>query len=74
MQDVDCFLKFGDVHHAVDAARVFNANLFSARTHIVERLPVGRLKPGLDLPELEPCFLAEMVNMVSVPFAKGTTS
>jgi hypothetical protein len=29
----------------------------SAATHIVERLPVGRLKPGLDLPQLEARFL-----------------
>ena len=57
MQHIDCLLKFGDVHHAVDATRVLDADFFRAGTHTVERLPVGRLKPGLDLPQLEACFL-----------------
>jgi hypothetical protein len=58
MQYVDGFLKPGDVHHAVDTARVADANLACTGTHIVERLPVVRLKPGLDLPQLEARFLA----------------
>ena len=58
MQYVDGFLELGDVHHAVDAARVPDANLSCTGTHIVERLPVGRIKPGLDLPQLEARFLA----------------
>jgi len=57
MQHVDGFLEFGDVHHTVDAARVADANLSCAGAHVVERLRVGRLKPGLDLPQLETCFL-----------------
>jgi hypothetical protein len=32
-------------------------DLSCAGTHIVERLPVGRLKAGLDLPQLEARFL-----------------
>lgn len=34
-----------------------DSNLSSTGTHIVERFPVGRLKPGLDLPQLKPRFL-----------------
>src|ERR1039458_10382732 len=49
--------RTGDVHHTLDAARVPYANLPYTGTHIVERLPVGRLKAGLDLPELEARFL-----------------
>jgi hypothetical protein len=52
------FLEFGDVHHTVDATRVLNPNLFGASSYIVERLPVGRFEPGLDLPQLEACFFA----------------
>ena len=57
MQHVDGFLELGDIHHAVDATRIPDANFFCAGAHIVERLPVGRLKPGLDLPQLEARFL-----------------
>ena len=59
MQDVDCFLKLGDVHYAINAARVSDTNLPRTGTHIVERLPVGRIKPGLDLPQLEARLLRE---------------
>ena len=58
MQHVDGFVKLGDIHHAVDATRVPDANFFCTGTHFVERLPVGRLKPGLDLSQLKACFLA----------------
>jgi len=57
MQYVDGFLELGNVYHAVDAARVPDANLSCTGAHIVERLPVGRVKSGLDLPQLEPRFL-----------------
>jgi hypothetical protein len=57
MQDVDGLLELGDVDHTVDAACVPDANLSCTSTHFVERLPVGRLKPGLDLPQLEARFL-----------------
>jgi hypothetical protein len=57
MQDVNGFLELGDVHHAVNTACLPNPNLPRARTYLVERLPVGRLKPGLDLPQLEARFL-----------------
>jgi hypothetical protein len=58
MQNVDGFVELGDVHHTVDAGCVPDANLSCTGAHIVERLPVGRLKPGLDLSQLEACFLA----------------
>lgn len=58
MQNVDCFPEFGDVHHSVDATGVLDPNLFGAGTHSVERLPVGRFEPGLDLAQLEARFPA----------------
>ena len=58
MQYVDGFFELGDVNHTEDAARVPDANLSCTGAHIVERLPAGRLKPGLDLPQLEASFLA----------------
>jgi hypothetical protein len=58
MQYVNGLLELGDIHHAVDAVRVADANFSCTGSHIVERLPVGRLKPGLDLSQLEACFLA----------------
>jgi len=57
MQYVDGLLELGDIHHTVDAARVPDANLPCTGTRIVEWLPVGRLEPGLDLPQLEARFL-----------------
>src|SRR6202035_284171 len=39
MQYIDGFLEPGDIHHAVDATRVPDANLSGTGTHIVERLP-----------------------------------
>ena len=51
------FLEPGEVHHTIDPARVPDANFSCSCTHIVERLRVGRLKPGLDLPQPEPRFL-----------------
>ncbi len=57
MQDVDGFLELGDVHHTVNTACLPDPNLPRARTYLVERLPVGRLNPGLDLPQLETRFL-----------------
>ena len=57
MQYVYGLLEPGDVHHAVDAARIPEAHLSCPCTHIFERLPVGRLKPGLDLPQFETRFL-----------------
>jgi hypothetical protein len=58
MQDVNGFLELGDVHHAVNTACLPDANFPRARAYFVERLPVGRLKPGLDLPQLEVRFLS----------------
>jgi hypothetical protein len=46
MQNVNGFLELGNVHHAVDAARILDANLSSTGTHLVERLSVRRLKLG----------------------------
>jgi hypothetical protein len=46
VQYVDGFLEFGDVDHAVDAARIPDANLFCTGTDIVERFPVGGIKPA----------------------------
>src|ERR1019366_5988438 len=57
MQDVDGFLELGDVHHAVNTACLPDPDLPRARTYLGERLPVVRLKPGLDLPQLEARFL-----------------
>ena len=57
MQDVDRFGILGEVHHAVDSARVPDTNLLGPGTDIVERLPVGGFKPGLDLCQLEARFL-----------------
>src|SRR6266852_1045934 len=48
MQDVDGFLELGDVHHVVNTTCLPDPNLPRARTHVVERLPVSRLKSGLD--------------------------
>ena len=53
MQDVDGFLELGDAHHAVNTACLPDTDLPRARTHVVERLPVGRIKAGLDFPQLE---------------------
>ena len=58
MQYVHGFLELGDAHPTVDAARIPDANCSCTGAHIVERLPVGRHKPGLDLPQLEAGFLA----------------
>jgi hypothetical protein len=58
VQYVDGFLELGDVHYAVDAACVPDANLSCPGTHIVERFPVAWIKPGLDLPQLEARFFA----------------
>ena len=58
MQDVDCFFELGDVHHAVDAARILDADLFSAGANNIERPPVYRIKANLDPPQLEACFVA----------------
>jgi hypothetical protein len=57
MQYVDGFLELGDVHHAVNTACLPDPNLPRARTYLVERLPVGRLKLSLDFPQLEARFL-----------------
>ena len=57
MQHVDAFLELGEVHHTKGPARVPDANLLCTGAHIIERLPVSRLKPGLDLPQLEARFL-----------------
>ncbi len=43
MQNVDCFLELGDIHHTVDSARVVDANFSSTGPHILERLPSGIL-------------------------------
>src|ERR1035441_9322928 len=51
MQYVDGFIELRDVHHTINSARVPDSNLSCTGAHIVERLPVGRLKPGLDLPQ-----------------------
>src|ERR1035437_2380528 len=48
MQDVDGFLEPGDVRHTVDPSRVWDANLSRTSAHIVERLPLGQIKPRLD--------------------------
>jgi hypothetical protein len=57
MQYVDGFIELSDVHHTINCARVPDSNLSRTGAHLVERLPVGRLKPSLDLPQLETRFL-----------------
>ena len=50
MQNVYRFFKFSDIHDAIGATAVFDADLFRADAHFIEWLPVGRLQPGLNLP------------------------
>ncbi len=60
MQYVYSFLKLGDIHHSKGAARLPDANLSCTSAHIFERLPIGRFKSSLDLPQLEASFLPSL--------------
>jgi len=60
MQYVDGFLEFGDVHHAVSAARLPDANFSCTDAHIVKRLPIDWLKSSLNLSQLEARFLSSI--------------
>jgi len=57
---VSIFLELRDLHHAVDAARLPDANLSGADAHGIKWLPIYWLKPCLDLPQLETRFLPGM--------------
>lgn len=60
MEDVDGFLELGNVHHAISTACLPDPNLPRTRTYLVEWLPVGWLKSGLDLTQLEARFLPSL--------------
>ena len=64
MQDVDRFLELCDIHYAVDAAPVSDANFSCPRAYFVERFPVRRIESGLYLAQLEACFPARLLRKV----------
>src|SRR5712691_2986022 len=61
VQDVDGLGESRDIEHAMLRARV-NADLLDAEPDARHRLPVVRLQPTLDAPELEPCDLPHVVR------------
>ncbi len=40
MKDVNGIFQFGHIHHSKGTVRLFDANLFCTRSHIIKRLPV----------------------------------
>src|SRR5262245_29047239 len=60
MQDIDGLGELRDIEHAMLAAGV-NADLLHPGPNARHRLPIVRLEPALDPPELEPCNLSDVL-------------
>ena len=54
VQNIDRFLKLGDVHHPEPAIVEIDDDFLRSSTHIVERLPAIRFQSDLNLSKLAP--------------------
>ena len=50
MQYINGFLELGDIHHAVDAARIPDTNLSCPSTHSLERFQSAGPRPAWTFP------------------------